>query len=83
MNEEPMAYIAKAPCGCTKFATVDTPEHAKDNAKEIAWCIKQGYIIERVTCAWVRENWRMDCDVCRKPKKQAKAIQQQTVMELV
>lgn len=81
---EPMAYVAKAPCGCTKYAGVDVPAAAKDNAREIAWAIKQGYAIERVTCQWVRENWHSECDVCRKPKRTRgrTAPAQQEAMEL-
>ena len=55
---ENMAYIAKKPCGCIAMAVVDNPEHRRDTAKEVASCIKEGYIIERVTTDYVRENWR-------------------------
>lgn len=81
---EPMAYVAKAPCGCTKYAGVDAPNRAKDNAREMRWAMQQGYTIERVTCAWVRANWRYDCDVCRKPerKRGRHYAPQQEVMEL-
>jgi hypothetical protein len=67
---EPMAYIARAACGCIKLATVDSPRRAETNAKEIAACVKLGYTIERVTCAWVRENFVSSCEEC-KPRKTA------------
>jgi uncharacterized OsmC-like protein len=72
---EPMAYVAIAPCGCVKMATVDTPERKETNAKEIAACVKDGYTIERKTCAWVRENWVSSCDLCRRRKKAKPAEQ--------
>ena len=78
--DEPMAYVALAPCGCVKLATVDTPERADVNAREIAACIKAGYAIERVTCAWVRQHYRCICDVCR-PAKRTTPVEQE-VMEL-
>lgn len=65
-NPEPMAYIARAPCGCIKLATVDSPERKKDNAKQIALCIAAGYTVERVSCAYVREHWLGACDHCRR-----------------
>lgn len=80
-DPEPMAYIARAPCGCMKLATVDTPDRAKDNAKEVAACITAGYTIERVTCAYVRANWVSSCDSCR-PKAARRVIREQEVMEL-
>ena len=53
-----MAYIAKKPCGCIVLAVVDNPDHRRDVAKEVAKAIREGYIIERVTADYVRENWR-------------------------
>lgn len=53
-----MSYIAKKFCGCIVMAVVDNPAHLRDTAKEVAKAIRQGYIIERVTCDYVRENWR-------------------------
>lgn len=68
---EPMAYVAIAPCGCTKFAGVDTPERAKTNAKEIAACVREGYRVERVTCDWVRKNFRNECAGCKPAEQEA------------
>lgn len=69
MEPEPMAYVALAPCGCTKFAGVDVPANRETLSEEIAASIKAGYRIERVTCAWVRENFRNTCATC-KPAEQ-------------
>ena len=41
------AYIAKAPCGCIVAAVVDSSEHKKDVAKDIASFLKDGLAIER------------------------------------
>ncbi len=80
---EPMAYVTIAPCGCVKYAGVDRADLAKSNAKEMRWAMEHGYKVERVTCQWVRENWRYDCDVCRKPEKRNKrASDAQQVMDI-
>jgi hypothetical protein len=71
-TEQAYAYIGRAPCGCIRFATVDEPRHAKDNAKEIAKVIKAGYTVERVTVEFVRSNWGPGCEQCD-PKKAKKA----------
>lgn len=60
-NEEVPAYIARCKCGAIIMATVDKPELSEDNAKEIAACIRQGYVIERTTVGHVREMDWMDC----------------------
>lgn len=67
---EPLAYIARKPCGCFVFAGVDTERARDGNAKEIAWAIRKGYIVERVTCAFVRANWRWSCEACAPTTKQ-------------
>lgn len=56
-NSEVPSYIARCNCGCggIVLATVDTPEHAKEVAKEVATCIKKGYAVERVTVGYVRQ----------------------------
>lgn len=61
---EPLAYIARKACGCFVYAGVDIPSTRKDTAKEIAWAIRQGYTVERVTCQYVRDTWRSTCAVC-------------------
>lgn len=57
-------YVAKCKCGCGLiFASVDEPgqsqERRKDTAKEIAELIKDGYTIERMAVAEVRNaQWK-------------------------
>ena len=53
---EPMAYIARKPCGCVVFVTVDDERYKQDTAKEIAECIREGLTVERVTCEAVRDG---------------------------
>jgi hypothetical protein len=67
MSDDPMAYIARKPCGCFVFASDDTPARQHENAKEIAWCVKHGYVVEHVTGAYVRLHWRSACPACVKP----------------
>lgn len=55
-NDEPMAYIGTAPCGCVRFAMVDTPERQKTVAREVANAIRDGLTISRVTCEHVRQT---------------------------
>ena len=70
-------YIATWPaCGCIRLVTVDSPEHAKDNAKEIARCIKLGYAVNRVTVASfkVGEHGKFGCkDAANCPNPYANA----------
>jgi len=66
---ELMAYIARAACGCIKFVGVDTPTNAKTIAKAVAWAIRQGYTVEQVTCAAVREHFVSSCAICGPPKR--------------
>lgn len=49
-DKKTMCYAARFP-GKTGYVmiTVDAPDYAKDNAKEIAKVIRQGGTIERVT----------------------------------
>ena len=65
MDKEQMAYIGHAECGCIKLAIVDNPAHYKDTAREIIKAIRQGYVVERVTCEYVRQHW--DCPQHIKP----------------
>ena len=78
LDAEIFCYIATWPaCGCILFVTIDEPEHAKDNAKEIARCIKAGYSINRVTVAAFKagEHGKFGCqDVlnCQNPYNKPK-----------
>lgn len=69
MSDEPMAYIARKPCGCFVWAGVDMPSMAKSIAENITWAVQEGYPIERVTVAFVRENWRTSCEACKPPQQ--------------
>ncbi len=55
-NESTPCFVAICKCGCGKlvFASVDKPEMAKDNAKEVAKLIRDGLTIEKMTVADVR-----------------------------
>lgn len=35
-----MAYLARKPCGCVPFVTVDNPDHGRQTAREIAQAIR-------------------------------------------
>lgn len=50
------AYIARCKCGCggVVVAMVDDDNYKKENAKEIAKLIRQGFAIERSTVGYVR-----------------------------
>jgi len=74
-DAEPMAYIARKACGCFVWAGVDEPAHRAGNADEAAWAIGQGYTVDRVTCQYVRENWRSSCAVCEPPAAQQEAME--------
>lgn len=77
------AYIGRAPCGCIRFACVDEPVHAKDNAKEIAKLIRDGWTVERVTVQFVRDNWGPGCEQCEpksERKRKASAATQETLL---
>lgn len=41
-------YVATKPCGCTVAGCVDDPAYRKDNAKEIARWIREGYKVDRL-----------------------------------
>ncbi len=60
-SNESMSYIARKSCGCIVFAMVDdhltNKDYRKDLARELATCVKQGLIIERVTSQYVRDNF--------------------------
>ena len=51
-----MAYAARCKCGGLVFAAVDSPEHAKDTAKEVSHMIRTGFSIDRIPCDDVRKG---------------------------
>ena len=56
-STEPMAYIGKCPdCGAFTSATVDDPEQGTWVRRDVREFMKDGLIIERVTCQFVRDN---------------------------
>lgn len=66
-------YVARHPdCGKLYFATVDKPEFAKDNAKELRKLMADGIKIESMTVAEVRQAHWCDC----KRKRTVKAKQE-------
>lgn len=75
IEPEPMAYIARKACGCFVFAGVDTPSARSGNAKETAWAMRKGYAVDRVTCQYVRDNWRSSCARCASPVAHQEAMQ--------
>jgi len=48
VSAESMAYVAHKSCGCVVMVHSDKPQYAKDVARELAACVRDGYIIERV-----------------------------------
>lgn len=72
-REAAPAWVARDPrCGHNLLVMVDTPERAREVAKEIAACIRAGLVPERVTVAQAREIGLQWCDVCRPPKGRKK-----------
>ena len=72
-----MAYVAFMDCGCLVMAAVDEPAYAKDNAKVVARCVRDGLRVERMTvdeaksAKWASHdhaNGRVDCEG-RAPEK--------------
>ena len=44
-----MAYIAREPeCGCVTVAMVDSEQAKRENARELAMCVRSGMTIERI-----------------------------------
>lgn len=64
---EAMAYIAREPeCGCVTVAMVDSDRAKKENARELARCVREGMSIERLPMEEARPlitscpHWRID-----------------------
>lgn len=74
--ENDWVYIAHCECGCGNIvmAVVDSPDHKKATAKEIAFCIKAGCAIERVRVEYVRKS-RFGCEKKRALEEAKKAQQ--------
>jgi hypothetical protein len=74
-----MAYRASCTHGKVRVLMVDEPQFAKDNAKEIASCIKGGLTIDRVTVEEARKSDMNcpECDAAFSAKKKRKATSEQ------
>ncbi len=65
LQTENMAYVARRPdCGCTVLATM----RGVDAAREIAQCMREGMIIDRVPGEWVRTEAVWGCATCQPEK---------------
>lgn len=73
-RDERPCWVAYATCGHMIYAAADEPEYAKDNARQVAKLIRDGYRVEKAATSDVRRsNWcPADC-VRRKPKAKASA----------
>ena len=70
MTAESMSYIGRKVCGCVVAVIVDSDEHRKDTAREIAAWMRDGLTIERVTVANARELVRFCThDTAPKPRQ--------------
>jgi len=66
---EPMAYIGRCPeCNRIIFTSVDSPENKKELAKDVGHCIKDGLLVERVTCEEVRKGHWGHEPLCKRKK---------------
>ena len=72
--KDQMCYVGFAACGCAVAATVDIPNHAKENARFVADLIRDGLTVERRTVEWCREN------LLRCTHKKAPAVAQGTLV---
>ena len=57
-EQDTLCYIARCLCGCggIVLAVVDTPNHKKETAKDVADAIKDGYTVELTTVGEVRKQ---------------------------
>jgi hypothetical protein len=75
--------IARNVGGGMIFATVDKPEYAKDNGKEVGKLIRQGFSVSRVTGAEVKRpgvfGHKDDCAQAAKRGNNRPATSQETL----
>lgn len=58
------------------FAGIDSPDNAKELAKEVAWCIRNGYEVRRIPlCEMDGFRW-CQCDQKEEKKNQAELFAQ-------
>jgi len=55
-SENTYVYIGTLPCGCHVAAVVDSLEHKKDVAKDVARMIRYGYQVSRHTLTALRDG---------------------------
>lgn len=76
-DESVMTYVGRKRCGCAVAAMVDTGEHPRDLAKEIASWVRHGWTVENRTVGWVRhtsaEDGGLQFDCPHEPKKARRA----------
>jgi hypothetical protein len=65
-------FAAMCQCGGWVGVTVDVPEHARDNAKEVARWMRAGFRIDKITVQSVRDGSSRMCECNREKKKTAK-----------
>jgi len=58
---EKFCYVGRDKCGCIVFAVADMPGHEKSTAEDVAEAIADGYIVERVTAQYTRDNFGCKC----------------------
>lgn len=69
-----VAYVGRAECGHIVFAAVDSPEHKKGTARDVAKAIRDGLTIEKMTVAEVRASNGQWCPKdCRQKRKARRA----------
>ncbi len=51
-----MAYAGSLPCGCIVAVTIDKPEYARENAREVAKWIRDGMTIGRRSVADIKAD---------------------------
>lgn len=73
MPIEPMTYIAKRqPCQCIVMMVVDDPVAMKSGSRELAKCMREGYVIERVVTQDIRDG-KVPVAICpHVPKRRGK-----------
>ena len=48
-TSESMTYVGRNPCGCVVFEAIDLPHVRNEIAKEMRYCVKRGYPVNRIT----------------------------------
>jgi len=57
-------YIGLKDCGCLVMASVDSPDHKRETAKEIAKAIREGLNVQKLSTAFVRTMpWKCELHI--------------------